>query len=80
MRTLLQVIYAAQAVALWLPQILPALSCMLELPLPLTATDAVATPPCFALPACATARFAAAKKRLGQIIIMKGDPTMVVLT
>ena len=76
MRTLLQVIYAAQAVALWLPQILPALSCMLELPL--TATDAVATPPCFALPACATARFAAAKKRLGQIIIMKG-PTMIVL-
>jgi len=52
---------------------------MLELPLPLTATDAVATPPCFALPACATARFAAAKKRLGQIIIMKG-PTMIVLT
>ena len=49
--------HATQVVAVWLLQVPPELSCILELPLPLTATDAVATPPCFALPACALACF-----------------------
>ena len=64
--TLLQVIHATQTVALQLPQIPPALPCMLELPLPLIATDAVATPPCFALPADTLACFAAARSALGK--------------